>query len=167
MRSGKPQQGILRGRTTSSRALGYKAAVLAACALAFVAAFAVVAPAAEGATLGSVSVAPSQANTWSNLVVTLKPTSAWPADGRLVVAFGPGYDISEASPTIGVAAGGCNGGFTRAISSSSIVITRNGAGTSCTAVTTFTIGNIHQPGAGSHSIFLDTQTATGGALDTA
>lgn len=169
MRSGKPQQGNIRGRTTITRSSagipGRKVALAAAVTMALLAAFAAVAPAADGATLGAVSAASNQSNTWSSVAITFQPTTAWPADGRLQVSFPPAYVVSQTSASVGVT--GCNGGFTRSIAGNVVTVTRTGAGTPCTALATVTLGNIRQPLAGSYSIGLATQTSTGGALDTA
>jgi hypothetical protein len=121
---------------------------------------------APGALTGA-SVTPDTtvAGATGNVVVSFTTSNAWPANGKLVVTFPAGFDVSGASF---VTASGVDGTFGTAVAGQAVTLTRSG-GTAAPGDSTpsITIGGITNPAVSgtTGSYGLDTTTSTGAAID--
>jgi hypothetical protein len=121
-------------------------------------------------TLTTVSAAPASttASASGDFTATFTLANPWPADGLLVIVFPTGFDASGATFS---AQTGLDGGFSVTPGTTTVTVTRNGAGTTTAANTavSITLGTVVNPSStgmtGSYT--LTTKNGSGVAIDTA
>lgn len=101
-----------------------------------------------------------------NVDVALTPANPWPADGKLEIIFPAGFTLP--SPTY-VSNTGSSGGFSIAVMSQTVTLTRDNTGTPTSSAFTIRLGNITNGGSTitTGSFTVTTKTNGGVAIDTA
>lgn len=114
-------------------------------------------------SLGYVFVFPQIAGAGATGEVELRfgLSNPWPADGRAVISFPPGFDASEAT----FVSSSVGGSYSIVATTSTVTVLRSGAQAGFGAVT-LRLGNIRNPAlSGTYPVTVATQTAAGDPLD--
>lgn len=104
-----------------------------------------------------------------NLAATVTSTVGIPNNGKILVTFPSGYDISRASTVTATGLSGVDGTWTASVSGQVLTLTQSGGATSTAGSKALTVSGVKNPSARANTgtFTVATQTSAGAAVQTA